>query len=152
MKDNTNGTSTPEPPITWGPTWYLAWATNGVKVPAPQEDAQSRDDAELPPSPSPAEPCNLTPDDLVPSHELDEARALEALGERKEYNRRMEALFVAGLRRLLECEKEATAANVVADFAYLLDLSPETIKRYLKKYTSRWGPFEMQSEMVRLKG
>ena len=103
------------------------------------------------PQPSPC-PERLQPSDIVDGKALDTARTYEALGDRKEYSRRMEALFVAGLRRLLECEGEAMLGDVVADFAYLLDLSPETIKRYLRKHASRWGEFELAGEVVRLRG
>ena len=152
----------------WGPMWWFAWMLRDRWPPAPNGtgaggQAVTRPTPAPQPQPvsgrqagdedgKPAPPCeDLSPSALVSGEALDEARALDALGERREFSRRMEALFVEGLRRLLECEGEAATAQVIQDFAYLLDLSTETVKRYLRKHTGRWAEFEMVGEVVRLR-
>ncbi|MDQ7030698.1 MAG: hypothetical protein Q9O62_13425 [Ardenticatenia bacterium] len=163
------------PPQEWGPVWALAWlmrhggqvrylsqvtgdqAADGQASPPPPAQANGAAGQAAPAKPSEppqaaAAPCGeLTPDDLVPPEALDEARAYEAMGDRKEYSRRMERLFVAGLKRLIECQGPQAVGSVLADFAYILDLSLETTKRYLRKNSSRWGPFEILGDMVRLR-
>ncbi len=158
------------PPLEWGPQWFIAWLNqrptngNGHEGPHPNaEPSPAPEPSEVHPSqpqpPQPGEheaeplPCPqpLKPEDIIPPEALDEARAHLALGDRKEYNRRMETLFVQGLKTLLLCEGDQAISQVLADFAYLMDLSTETIKRYLKKHASRWGPFEMLGEVVRLR-
>ena len=173
MDDNISRQSgkVPPPAWEWGAWWWAAWlnrngwrssnlqpgAGNGGTAASAQSGPAAGANGDGGASgghggPDGGQPCGeLQPADLVDPAALDEAMALEALGERREFARRMEGLFVDALRRLLECEGEAAAASVVHDLAYILHLSPETLKRYLKKHASRWGPFEVVGDVVRLR-
>ena len=88
---------------------------------------------------------------VVTAEAVDEAASYDAIGEHREARRRREALFVEGLRAWLGCAEVLVVADVVGGFAFLLGVSTQTVKRYLKAHSSVFGEFALDGERVRLR-
>lgn len=69
-----------------------------------------------------------------------------------EFNHVAESAFTSLLRQMILADGGRTGyMTAVQDIAYRLDISTETAKRYILKYTARSAPFELQDGLIRLR-
>jgi hypothetical protein len=69
-----------------------------------------------------------------------------------EFNRSAEAYFRTLLKEMILADGGRTGYLVaVQEIAYRLDISTETAKRYVLKYTARSAPFEIQDGLIMLR-
>jgi len=67
------------------------------------------------------------------------------------FNRQTERAFVHWLAALIEAQGEQPAEMIIADAAFVFDVSTATIKRYLAKWTSRFAPFAITDGHIRFR-
>lgn len=67
------------------------------------------------------------------------------------FNQSAEAYFIFWLSKYLKKKKSVTVTWVLQNASFELDLSPETIKRYLLKHTAEKADFKQESGVVTLK-
>lgn len=80
-----------------------------------------------------------------------EAAALDALGERRQARELREDIFVHALALWLECAGAVATLDVVNGLAFLLRVSPQTVKRYLAAHASPFGEFRLDGDFVLLR-
>lgn len=69
-----------------------------------------------------------------------------------EFNSAAEKHFVTLVKQMILADGGRTGyLGAVQEVAYRLDISPETAKRYILKYTARSAPFEIQDGLIMLR-
>jgi len=112
------------------------------------------DDNGKSPVPAPAradDDCLALVRQVVTPERVAEASALDAMGERRQAREVREDIFVHALAAWLDCAGAVAVLEVVNGLAFLLRVSPQTVKRYLAAHGSVFGEFAIDGDFVRLR-
>jgi len=85
---------------------------------------------------------------VVTPERVAEASALDAMGERRQARALREDIFVHALAAWVECAGAVAVLDVVNGLAFLLRVSPQTVKRYLAAHASPFGEFRFDGDFV----
>jgi len=88
---------------------------------------------------------------VVTAERVAEAVALDAMGERRQAREVREDIFVHALAAWLDCAGAVAVLDIVNGMAFLLRVSPQTVKRYLAAHGSVFGEFAIDGDFVRLR-
>jgi len=101
------------------------------------------------PQPQPQPPAPPAPP-APPVSRADTAELAElaAFGDMIAFRKRAEALAVEVALKVIRADGCQPVGALAADIAYLLDISTETAKRYIRKHSSRYGRLRLDGDRV----